>query len=153
MQKRSARDVKKDPAGSRDDSKKDRRRGRSFDVRQAEDAASEGVLALPMGVALFALVLALYVKTAYPTVPGGDAGELVFTSCSLGVAHPPGMWVCAKSRTGAEVRVKRGGEGRGWREEERGVIAFAQSESPLSCRSDQLMLQTNQSCKRLLRQE
>ena len=60
-------------------------------MRRAEDAASEATLSLPLALVLFAVVLATYVKTAYPTVPGGDAGELVFTSCSLGVAHPPGM--------------------------------------------------------------
>jgi hypothetical protein len=86
MRKRG-KDGKREP----DDSKKERHRGHFFEVRPAEDAASEAALALPIGLALFALVLTLYVKTAYPTVPGGDAGELVFTSCSLGVAHPPGI--------------------------------------------------------------
>lgn len=40
----------------------------------------------------FVLVLctALYVKTLYPTVAGGDSGELVAQSCALGIAHPPG---------------------------------------------------------------
>ena len=72
--------------------KRDRRRGRRPVTagRVAEDAAGEAALALPIGLGLFIAALAVYVQTAYPTVPGGDAGELVFTSCSLGVAHPPG---------------------------------------------------------------
>ena len=71
---------------------RDRRRGRRPVTagRVAEDAAGEAALALPIGLGLFIAALAVYVQTAYPTVPGGDAGELVFTSCSLGVAHPPG---------------------------------------------------------------
>ena len=36
------------------------------------------------------IVLIIYVNTAFPTVASGDSGELCFTSCSLGVAHPPG---------------------------------------------------------------
>ena len=32
----------------------------------------------------------LYVRTLYPTVAGGDSGELVAQSCTLGIAHPPG---------------------------------------------------------------
>ncbi len=40
--------------------------------------------------AVFAVVAAAYISTAYPSIPGGDAGELVVTACNLGVAHPPG---------------------------------------------------------------
>ena len=36
------------------------------------------------------LVLAIYLYTKYPGIPGGDAGELVAEACQLGVAHPPG---------------------------------------------------------------
>eukprot|EP00937_MAST-01D_sp_MAST-1D-sp2_P005264 g5264.t1 len=35
-------------------------------------------------------VLAVYAKTLYPSIPGGDSGELVAEACHLGVAHPPG---------------------------------------------------------------
>ena len=34
--------------------------------------------------------LGLYLKTRFPTVPGGDAGELLAEACHLGTAHPPG---------------------------------------------------------------
>ena len=68
-----------------------RERHRGLKNMVAEDAESEGALAVPLGLVLFAVVLATYVLTAYPSVPGGDAGELVFTSCSLGIAHPPGV--------------------------------------------------------------
>ena len=42
----------------------------------------------------FALVLALltacYGTTLYPSIPGGDAGEVIAVAHELGVAHPPG---------------------------------------------------------------
>lgn len=41
-------------------------------------------------VALAALVLGVYIRTLYPSVAGGDSGELVAESCHLGVSHPPG---------------------------------------------------------------
>jgi hypothetical protein len=34
--------------------------------------------------------LAIYASTLYPSVAGGDSGELVAESCHLGVSHPPG---------------------------------------------------------------
>ena len=82
--------VKDDKAESEKDHRKDSRRDKQILARLAEDAESESALSIPLCIALFAVVLAVYVRTAYPTVPGGDAGELIFTSCSLGVAHPPG---------------------------------------------------------------
>jgi hypothetical protein len=91
---RGARTVQAVVAKENKDDKKENDRGRRSLV--AEDAESEGALALPVGLGLFAIVLTTYTQTAYPTVPGGDAGELVFTSCSLGIAHPPGM-VCPGS--------------------------------------------------------
>ena len=86
---RGARTAQDAGAPEQKDDKKERHR-RSL---VAEDAESEKTLALPVGLGLFAVVLATYTQTAYPSVPGGDAGELVFTSCSLGIAHPPGV-VC-----------------------------------------------------------
>jgi len=85
--------------------KEKRRRGERV-MRRADDAAQETAIALPLGAALFAAVLALYLKTAYPTVPGGDAGELVFTSCSLGVAHPPGETGRATARGSLRSRTR-----------------------------------------------
>jgi len=35
-------------------------------------------------------VLALYLRTVYPSITGGDSGELVVTTCKLSIAHPPG---------------------------------------------------------------
>lgn len=47
-----------------------------------------------VGPSVFALffcgLFLLYAFTAYPSVPGGDSGELMATACTLGVAHPPG---------------------------------------------------------------
>lgn len=91
---RGARTAQDTGAPEQKDDKKERHRGRRSLV--AEDAESEGALALPVGLGLFAVVFATYTQTAYPSVPGGDAGELVFTSCSLGIAHPPGV-VCPGS--------------------------------------------------------
>ena len=41
-------------------------------------------------VAVFTTVLGVYTRTLYPSIPGGDSGELVAEGCHLGVAHPPG---------------------------------------------------------------
>ena len=98
---RGARTVQEDTAAPKED-KRERQSGRKSLV--AEDAASEGALALPLGLVLFAVVLVTYVRTAYPSVPGGDAGELVFTSCSLGIAHPPGVcWAPSLPHADAEA--------------------------------------------------
>jgi len=41
-----------------------------------------------------ALSFAVYFKTLYPHVPGGDSGELIASAYQLGVAHPPGYPLC-----------------------------------------------------------
>ena len=44
-------------------------------------------------IALLGLILAVfgvYLSTLYPSVPGGDSGELIVAADQLGVAHPPG---------------------------------------------------------------
>lgn len=46
--------------------------------------------ALPIGIIAFAATLAIYAVTLYPSVPGGDSGELIVAAYDLGVAHPPG---------------------------------------------------------------
>lgn len=43
-----------------------------------------------IAAAVWVVVLALYVRTLYPTVPGGDSGELIAVAYNLGVIHPPG---------------------------------------------------------------
>ena len=35
-------------------------------------------------------VLGTYASTMYPSIPGGDSGELVSAACELGMGHPPG---------------------------------------------------------------
>ncbi|XP_059551122.1 protein O-mannosyl-transferase TMEM260 isoform X2 [Myotis daubentonii] len=42
------------------------------------------------GLAVFAAVAAVFALTLPPSVPGGDAGELITAAHELGVAHPPG---------------------------------------------------------------
>ncbi|XP_038633306.1 transmembrane protein 260 isoform X1 [Scyliorhinus canicula] len=50
-----------------------------------------GGLAPGLGSFLFLSGLsAIYLRTLYRSVPGGDSGELVTAACELGVAHPPG---------------------------------------------------------------
>ena len=41
-------------------------------------------------VGTFAAILGVYVSTLYPSVSGGDSGELIVAAHQLGVAHPPG---------------------------------------------------------------
>lgn len=36
------------------------------------------------------IVFIVYTVTAFPSVSGGDSGELIITGCNLGLAHPPG---------------------------------------------------------------
>jgi len=43
-----------------------------------------------VGTACVALIAVLYIVTLYPSLPGGDSGELIVASCSLGLPHPPG---------------------------------------------------------------
>jgi hypothetical protein len=40
--------------------------------------------------AMAAVVLAVYVKTASPSIAGGDSGEIVAEGCHGGIVHPPG---------------------------------------------------------------
>ncbi|GMH58119.1 hypothetical protein TL16_g02541 [Triparma laevis f. inornata] len=44
---------------------------------------------LPIAI-VFPFTLFIYLKSMFPTVPGGDAGELLAEACHLGTAHPPG---------------------------------------------------------------
>ena len=43
-----------------------------------------------LGPSIFVAVLAVYARTSFPSVTGGDAGELLAEACQLGTAHPPG---------------------------------------------------------------
>ena len=45
---------------------------------------------LTTGLLTVLITLPVYIATLYPTVAGGDSGELIAESCHLGVAHPPG---------------------------------------------------------------
>jgi len=51
--------------------------------------ASDRTLLLD-GVSIASLCVAVFAATQFPTVPGGDSGELIVASCSLGIPHPPG---------------------------------------------------------------
>lgn len=41
-------------------------------------------------LAVFFVVFTVYAYTCYPSVSGGDSGELIVTACNMGTAHPPG---------------------------------------------------------------
>jgi hypothetical protein len=41
-------------------------------------------------IVLFAVLLTIYYETLQPSVPGGDAGELITEAYQLGLPHPPG---------------------------------------------------------------
>lgn len=41
-------------------------------------------------VALCGFVLSIFAYTTKPSVPGGDAGELLAEGCQFGISHPPG---------------------------------------------------------------
>lgn len=61
-------------------------------IRAAKQATggNDGVaLGYRHGV-LGAFVLVVYIYTVMPSVPGGDAGELLASGCQLGTPHPPG---------------------------------------------------------------
>ena len=42
------------------------------------------------GVAIASLCVSIFAATQFPTVPGGDSGELIVAACTLGIPHPPG---------------------------------------------------------------
>lgn len=45
---------------------------------------------------LFGGVLWIYTYTVFPSVTGGDAGELLAEACQLGTPHPPGEATLSK---------------------------------------------------------
>ncbi|KAL9180250.1 hypothetical protein ACHAXT_008220 [Thalassiosira profunda] len=52
--------------------------------------ASDQSLAASVFLLATAVALAIYARTASPSIAGGDSGELVAEGCALGTAHPPG---------------------------------------------------------------
>ncbi|OQR91947.1 hypothetical protein ACHHYP_04172 [Achlya hypogyna] len=72
--------------------KRDAPTARAFSVDEEPKAIdADGVSSTdPMLYALVAIVLGVYSQTLYPSVAGGDSGELLAESCHLGVSHPPG---------------------------------------------------------------
>ena len=54
----------------------------------------------------FCVTFLLYFLTAYPSVTGGDSGELIISACNLGIAHPPG-YPTFTLLMGAAIRLAR----------------------------------------------
>lgn len=48
------------------------------------------MMGMILGILVGFVSFALYIKTLYASIPGGDSGELLAESCHLGQAHPPG---------------------------------------------------------------
>lgn len=62
------------------------RRGSAVDGDSGDDAAGSVLLAATVAV----VSGAVYFRTAFRTIGGGDATELAFAACQLGAVHPPG---------------------------------------------------------------
>jgi len=58
--------------------------------RPTERAPYDSPEDLRLAAGCAVVTFAVYMKTLYPHVPGGDAGELIAAAHQLGVAHPPG---------------------------------------------------------------
>jgi hypothetical protein len=56
----------------------------------ADDEAQTSSTFRASAATVFSIVFGAYYLSAYPSVTGGDAGELIMVSCQLGLAHPPG---------------------------------------------------------------
>eukprot|EP00960_Hanusia_phi_P062906 765298-Hanusia_phi.AAC.9 len=85
-----------------------------------------------VGAMAWAAALACYVRSCYPTVAGGDAGELSHLACSLGVAHPPGYPLMIWGSRGMAELLRLAGIGRREGEEEDRVLG-ALGGNLLSC--------------------
>jgi hypothetical protein len=57
---------------------------------QTRPLAQPQLPVIPVFITLVSVVFGVYASTAYPTVSGGDTGELIVSACQLSVAHPPG---------------------------------------------------------------
>lgn len=64
---------------------------------------SESAKAHGFAACLFFVTLAVYVKTAYPTVPPGDAAELCHVTCSGNNMHPPGVHLTSERFQGSSL--------------------------------------------------
>ena len=50
------------------------------------------MVATVVGSLFTIVVFGVYLCTMYPSVPGGDSGELIVAGCTAGIAHPPGQY-------------------------------------------------------------
>jgi len=61
--------------------------GRLWEIAQHEERSRRAWLP---AFAVTLIVWVVYYLTAYPSLSGGDSGELIMTTCQLSMAHPPG---------------------------------------------------------------
>ncbi|KAJ1471083.1 hypothetical protein T484DRAFT_1916790, partial [Baffinella frigidus] len=76
-----------DAKDAKDAAEKDKALAAAF---QPRDGAPQQAGEQAAGVLVAVTVLAVYVRTMYRSVPGGDSGELIVAGCTVGIAHPPG---------------------------------------------------------------
>ena len=57
---------------------------------QGSEVLTPGSTERAGGLIVVSLVLFVYMRTMYRSVPGGDSGELIVAGCTAGIAHPPG---------------------------------------------------------------
>lgn len=70
--------------------KKNRRDLQSQGKDRVQDKGDPSVSCGFRHVILFGCGLWIYVYTVFPSITGGDAGELLAEACHFGIPHPPG---------------------------------------------------------------
>lgn len=63
--------------------------------RSVKPRLKMGTLFLSFVYTQVVITFCIYVYTAFPSISGGDAGELAAIACTGGIAHPPGypLWI------------------------------------------------------------
>ena len=67
-----------------------RTRGKKTPPTHAVPPTESGGLPWLWSLVVLATHLLAYCGTLFPSIPGGDATELIFNGCQLSVPHPPG---------------------------------------------------------------
>eukprot|EP00960_Hanusia_phi_P064020 765662-Hanusia_phi.AAC.2 len=63
---------------------------RTADWREQQDDEEGDGGAGTAGLCVLVLCMLVYTSSMFPSVPGGDSGELIVAGCTLGLPHPPG---------------------------------------------------------------
>ena len=65
-----------------------------FDPKLEPDTEEEQRLRKNLGWVVFGVSLFIYTLTVCPSAPPGDSSEMISSAYTLGVPHPPGMFLC-----------------------------------------------------------